>query len=116
MFFFILVLCVLMIRRPPRSTRPNTLFPYPTLFRSLRVKGSPERADEPDRMRRGERDPLVVRARGVGDTREPCSGGVARDAAEDGIGESGRSAAGRAPHELEIGRASGREREGKSGK
>src|SRR3546814_5526835 len=23
-----------MIRRPPRSTRNNTLFPYPTLFRS----------------------------------------------------------------------------------
>src|SRR3546814_2447000 len=28
MFFF------LMIRRPPRSTRPDTLFPYTTLFRS----------------------------------------------------------------------------------
>src|SRR3546814_1783015 len=24
-----------MIRRPPRSTRPDTLFPYPTRFRSL---------------------------------------------------------------------------------
>src|SRR3546814_12233922 len=24
-----------MIRRPPRSTRADTLFPYPTLFRSL---------------------------------------------------------------------------------
>src|SRR3546814_17655271 len=23
-----------MIRRPPQSTRPDTLFPYPTLFRS----------------------------------------------------------------------------------
>src|SRR3546814_10088880 len=30
MFFF------LMIRRPPRSTRTDTLFPYTTLFRSLR--------------------------------------------------------------------------------
>src|SRR3546814_6416501 len=29
MFFF------LMIRRPPRSTRTDTLFPYTTLFRSL---------------------------------------------------------------------------------
>src|SRR3546814_15299595 len=29
-FFF------LMIRRPPRSTRTDTLFPYTTLFRSLR--------------------------------------------------------------------------------
>src|SRR3546814_4923378 len=26
----------LMIRRPPRSTRTDTLFPYPTLFRSFR--------------------------------------------------------------------------------
>src|SRR3546814_13351868 len=25
-----------MIRRPPRATRPDTLFPYPTLFRSGR--------------------------------------------------------------------------------
>src|SRR3546814_1288107 len=24
-----------MIRRPPRSTRPDTLFPYPSLFRSV---------------------------------------------------------------------------------
>src|SRR3546814_5179467 len=30
MFFF------LMIRRPPRSTRTDTLFPYTTLFRSTR--------------------------------------------------------------------------------
>src|SRR3546814_10394578 len=26
-----------MIRRPPRSTRTDTLFPYPTLFRSRKV-------------------------------------------------------------------------------
>src|SRR3546814_18347981 len=34
----ILSLCVfffLMIRRPPRSTRTDTLFPYTTLFRSV---------------------------------------------------------------------------------
>src|SRR3546814_8353970 len=28
-----------MIRRPPRSTRTDTLFPYTTLFRSLGVEG-----------------------------------------------------------------------------
>src|SRR3546814_642796 len=28
-----------MIRRPPRSTRTDTLFPYTTLFRSLQVGG-----------------------------------------------------------------------------
>src|SRR3546814_7853983 len=27
-----------MLRRPPRSTRTDTLFPYPTLFRSQRVQ------------------------------------------------------------------------------
>src|SRR3546814_16152931 len=42
MWFYNLVLlylCViffLIIRRPPRSTRTDTLFPYTTLFRSLR--------------------------------------------------------------------------------
>src|SRR3546814_2105258 len=29
-----------MIRRPPRSTRTDTLFPYTTLFRSLRIGGA----------------------------------------------------------------------------
>src|SRR3546814_4316854 len=29
-----------MIRRPPRSTRTDTLFPYTTLFRSARIRGS----------------------------------------------------------------------------
>src|SRR3546814_19893539 len=29
-----------MIRRPPRSTRTDTLFPYTTLFRSLHLMGS----------------------------------------------------------------------------
>src|SRR3546814_12692009 len=33
MFFFFL-----MIRRPPRSTRTDTLFPYPTLFRSMPIR------------------------------------------------------------------------------
>src|SRR3546814_10148711 len=30
-----------MIRRPPRSTRPDTLFPYTTLFRSLALSTCP---------------------------------------------------------------------------
>src|SRR3546814_19122707 len=39
-----------MIRRPPKSTRTDTLFPYTTLFRSLlarldRPLGHPEQAD-----------------------------------------------------------------------
>src|SRR3546814_6789264 len=36
---FLLIVCVffLSIRRPPRSTRTYTLFPYTTLFRSARL-------------------------------------------------------------------------------
>src|SRR3546814_11628119 len=34
-FIFVIVLFCLMIRRPPRSTRTDTLFPYTTLFRSV---------------------------------------------------------------------------------
>src|SRR5881396_4241028 len=33
-FFFYFIVFFLMIRRPPRSTRYETLFPYTTLFRS----------------------------------------------------------------------------------
>src|SRR3546814_4624514 len=37
-----------MIRRPPRSTRTDTLFPYTTLFRSVSTPptGSPTRAPD----------------------------------------------------------------------
>src|SRR3546814_2327223 len=42
---------LVMLRRPPRSTRTDTLFPYTTLFRSLE-RGSldgelPQRGDDP---------------------------------------------------------------------
>src|SRR3546814_13646308 len=51
-FYVVCVFCVyvlsvsffvffLMIRRPPRSTRTDTLFPYTTLFRSLPIKDGP---------------------------------------------------------------------------
>src|SRR3546814_9700949 len=46
-----------MIRRPPRSTRTDTLFPYTTLFRSAIAAG---RANLPDALRRSlvDGDPL----------------------------------------------------------
>src|SRR3546814_16881645 len=55
-----LYLCVvffffLMIRRPPRSTRTDTLFPYTTLFRSpdrRRYRRLPRRDERPARPRR----------------------------------------------------------------
>src|SRR3546814_20429001 len=38
LFFYVDVgLFFLMIRRPPRSTRTDTLFPYTTLFRSVKT-------------------------------------------------------------------------------
>src|SRR3546814_882561 len=37
MFIFICLFFFFMIRRPPRSTRTDTLFPYTTLFRSQRL-------------------------------------------------------------------------------
>src|SRR3546814_14214237 len=40
-----------MIRRPPRSTRTDTLFPYTTLFRS--------KAEQQELRRRQRRDPAV---------------------------------------------------------
>src|SRR3546814_20735541 len=56
MFMFIIFVdsCVcfifffLMIRRPPRSTRSDTLFPYTTLFRSDCAAPSPPRPDPDD--------------------------------------------------------------------
>src|SRR3546814_1593822 len=41
-----------MIRRPPRSTRTDTLFPYTTLFRSCRLPGAGQRLLQP-RLGRG---------------------------------------------------------------
>src|SRR3546814_16582897 len=46
-----------MIRRPPRSTRTDTLFPYTTLFRSSR-QGRPRAHQQTARRR----DPLLPRA------------------------------------------------------
>src|SRR5881628_4028470 len=48
-FFFFL-----MIRRPPRSTRQSTLFPYTTLFRSPSRPGCPCRRSPRCRGRRSE--------------------------------------------------------------
>src|SRR3546814_13381332 len=44
-FFF------LMIRRPPRSTRTDTLFPYTTLFRSGRSSGLQIHIEQPREQR-----------------------------------------------------------------
>src|SRR3546814_3079327 len=45
-----------MVRRPPRATRTDTLFPYPTLFRLCTVQ-----RDHPDVLCAGEREPSLAR-------------------------------------------------------
>src|SRR3546814_7452894 len=47
-----------MIRRPPRSTRTDTLFPYTTLFRSFSMTGIPFPNIDPIALEIG---PLVIR-------------------------------------------------------
>src|SRR3546814_11424179 len=61
LFFF------LMIRRPPRSTRTDTLFPYTTLFRSPGARGgrAPRRLRDPPHHRQ----PLLAHPAHRGDHR-----------------------------------------------
>src|SRR3546814_16417018 len=105
----------LMIRRPPRSTRTDTLFPYTTLFRSLpRIPerqrraapaASPERLlrqPDPEEGRRVRRSRRLLGARGAVAPR--------RRALEDAVPEK-YAGAGRGPHRArrmggrQIGRA-----------
>src|SRR3546814_4607962 len=58
-----LIIFLLMIRRPPRSTRTDTLFPYTTLFRS---GAAPRRRRAPGQARPGPRE-----VAGVGRASEP---------------------------------------------
>src|SRR3546814_6637455 len=75
-----------MLRRPPRSTRTDTLFPYTTLFRSpSRPWGAPTRL----RLRH-----LAVRARQVHQQQ--------RDRRRRDAGDALRLAHGLRPHALEL--------------
>src|SRR3546814_6889227 len=51
-----------MIRRPPRSTRTDTLFPYTTLFRSLNLFDSGRRRAQVD-IRKADYDELAANYR-----------------------------------------------------
>src|SRR3546814_2989221 len=63
-----------MFRRPPRSTRTDTLFPYTTLVRSARVQPIPFRSGR----RTLEQFDLITAARlGIG---KPCDGFFNREA------------------------------------
>src|SRR3546814_10641907 len=81
-----------MIRRPPRSTRTDTLFPYTTLFRSTRAEGRRVRAD-----RRGRRCRRLSRRRGgrrqgrEGPSPNGAQTGRQRAEAGEGTGPRGRT-------------------------
>src|SRR3546814_3068118 len=55
---FLFIFFFLMIRRPPRSTRTDTLFPYTPLFRSTSRAAAPGRPARP-RRRGGRRRPAA---------------------------------------------------------
>src|SRR3546814_2855478 len=71
-----------MIRRPPRSTRTATLFPYTTLSRSAEHAGA-ARAAAPGRARR-------PRDAGAAGGRRSLSGRPAAGAGQDRAGPDGR--------------------------
>src|SRR3546814_5889326 len=59
-----------MLRRPPRSTRTDTLFPYTTLFRSLRAQAHRQRP------RTATASPYGIAPRPARATRRAPSGGT----------------------------------------
>src|SRR3546814_12994534 len=73
-----------MIRRPPRSTRTDTLFPYTTLFRSVGAVAPPvgdaQRGKQPDRARFADERMIVERRERLGEMR-PGDGAGALDEA-----------------------------------
>src|SRR3546814_14992778 len=78
----------LMLRRPPRSTRTDTLFPYTTLFRSLR--GALEEGD--DRLllggeRTARRDRPGLRVLGEGGRQRGRQGRDEEDRSEEHTSE-----------------------------
>src|SRR3546814_11649949 len=97
MFTYAFILLFLMIRRPPRSTRTDTLFPYTTLFRSgvkifseVTLIGRRQRADD------AEVDCQITRPRRIG--------GVDEDVARMHVGVKEIVNEGLLDEDLEIGR------------
>src|SRR3546814_3667629 len=87
-----MILFVLMIRRPPRSTRTDTLFPYTTLFRSLSTSDVCPRCAS--RLEEGAAPPNAGNAPAVGTAAPADSGhapadsiGGARDRSEEHTSE-----------------------------
>src|SRR3546814_4448890 len=93
-----------MIRRPPRSTRTDTLFPYTTLFRSRRRRSEPRRGrlgDTPAHQALRALDLAGRGADGTGRLRHragqalPCQAGAA--SSREGTGGSRMTTTSRRP-------------------
>src|SRR3546814_3318294 len=72
-----------MIRRPPRSTRTDTLFPYTTLFRSTGAKvriDVPQRGDRMKLIRQAQRNAVEALDRRLAET--TTHGKILRDMAD----------------------------------
>src|SRR3546814_20970453 len=67
-----LIFFFLMIRRPPRSTRTDTLFPYTTLFRSPRA-AAPPRGSAAGHRRPAAAFPTSAPARSPASDRAPAA-------------------------------------------
>src|SRR3546814_11256220 len=106
MSFVIFFIFFLMIRRPPRSTRTDTLFPYTTLFRSWlgcpRATGRSEIARRTAGPRRGAR--RSGRAAGPARRRPDGHSGPRLHAFPAGGGRTGRRIAPPAPFRARRGR------------
>src|SRR3546814_20676457 len=103
-----------MIRRPPRSTRTDTLFPYTTLFRSVAGDaGNPRGARAAARHAATDRGHRAVsapghRAAAAAPAHPPCASGVVERAAGPAGAATGVPGTGRRAG-AELGRASCRE-------
>src|SRR3546814_8247130 len=85
-----------MIRRPPRSTRTDTLFPYTTLFRSAAVAAADHRRDQPGAARQGRLwrrrqclfhqhgHPVMARAKTKAEVKDDAKASLLLRKAEDG--------------------------------
>src|SRR3546814_14896831 len=100
-----------MIRRPPRSTRTDTLFPYTTLFRSgfVATRWFEDRMS-PEEYAAALKDVTGAMPLGRAPTPEDIAGGIAYFCSPDAETITGENLVMDAGAHLEIGSASWRER------
>src|SRR3546814_17090841 len=75
----------LMIRRPPRSTRTDTLFPYTTLFRSEGISGGHRGRDAADRQFRVDARTADLDCGHLGGYSRPHAGTLRREGGDSGL-------------------------------